>query len=421
MKAQNDTIKEMLNGFEPLENFTRSLKLTFAQKMKVQMLLAAVAIYRVFILPFKKKQTRMLKEGLEKCTDMKIQVPRYDLPKDDPGNHYLSEDEIRDFERTGFIKPFRVLSEEDAHARRKFIKDAYARGFDGYMYIDGELRDTLEKHDEMHIGYAGLHQALRYPEMREVLQAPEIAHRMASVLGPEVLIWRSQFFEKEAGSQGTFWHQSGAFREVAKQEKLVPTQSVSHGILQLTAWVALTDVTIKNGALRIMPGTFEDGRIEFLQAYVQDNMIDYLARLPRKSLPQLIKAALFSSGAFIRSQALFLTIPLLVPDIFEDREVVDIEVKAGEAVIFTSMNMHGSYNNVTGDQNRFSMVGRYTANHVKVFPGTEHSYLGTPEGVKAFSLEHWACIQAHGEDSYCYNKILKEKTGEAPVQDKVIA
>ena len=420
MRKQNDTINEMLNGFEPLENFTRSLKLTFAQKMKVQLMLAAIAIYRTIILPFKKKQTRMLKEGLEKCIDMKIKVPRYNLPKENPGHHYLSEEEIQDFERTGFMKPFRVLSEEDAHARRKFIKDAYARGFDGYMFIDGELRDTLEKHDELNIGYAGLHQALRYPEIRDILQSPEIAHRMASVLGPEVVVWRSQFFEKEAGSQGTFWHQTGAFREVAKQEKLVPTQSVSHGILQLTAWVALTDVTIKNGALRIMPGTFTDGRIEFLQAYVQDNMIDYLARLPRKSLPQLIKAALFSSGSFIRSQALFLTIPLLIPDIFEGNEVVDLEVKAGEAVIFTSMNMHSSYNNVTQDQERFSLVGRYTANHVKVFPNTDHSYLGTPEGIKPFSLEKWACIQAHGEDSYGYNKILKEKTGQEPVKDKVM-
>ena len=419
MQNQEQVIEEMMRGYVPLEDFTNKLKLTFSQKLKVQLYLFAVAIYRIFILPFRRSKTRELEEGLARCVDLGIEIPRYQLPHGE-GTHFMSEEEIQAFEKRGVTRPFRVISEAQAKHIHDFAQREYESGFRGNLLIEGDLAETLRRHDELHIGMAGIHQALQYKEFRDIIKAPEIAHRLASILGEEVICWRSQFFEKGPGADGTFWHQTGAFREVSKSEKLVPTQEVSHGILQLTTWVALTDVTVNTGALRIIPGSFEDGRVEYLQAYVQDNMVDYLARLPRKRLPRLIKAALFSTGSFIRSQALFETIPLILDDVFRDSKVENLEMKAGEAVIFTSMNMHASFPNSTKDQSRLALAGRYTANHVKVFPGMTHSWQGTPEGVKSYPLDKVSCIQVYGEDSYGFNKILKEEKEEKESREMAV-
>ncbi|MEM6267938.1 MAG: phytanoyl-CoA dioxygenase family protein [Bacteroidota bacterium] len=418
MQNQKQIIEEMMRGYAPLEEFSQNLRLRFRQRCKVGLLMFVIALYRTFVLPLRKRKTRELETGLKRCTNLGIEVPRYALPCG-TDTHFMDEEQIRDFEQNGMVRPFRVMDETEAHALRKKMEQEFAQEFRGNLFIEGELADTLREHDDLHIGMAGLYQALQYKELREVLTAPPIAHRMASILGPEVICWRSQFFKKGPGADGTFWHQTGAFREVSKMEKLVPTKDISHGILQLTAWVALSDVTVDTACLRIIPGSFQDGRIEFLQAYVQDNMIDYLARLPRKSLPRLIKAALFSSGSFIRSQALFETIPIILKDIFWDRKVEDLEMKAGEAVIFTSMNLHASYPNVSADRSRFAFAGRYTANHVKVFPGMTHSYQGTPDGIKSFPLDRISSIQVYGKDSYGYNKIYPETGSEIRLEAPV--
>ena len=407
MKNQPNIISKMLSGFVPLESYTQNLNLSLSQKCKLQAYRFAIALFRIFVLPFRKKQTAQIEKELQKCTNMQIKIPRYKLPQEE-NSHFLSEEEIQDFEQKGLIGPFRVISKEEAARIEAFSQEAFKNGFDGELFIKGELEDSLRKHGQLHIGLAGLYQALRYKKLRDILKAPQIAHRLASILGPEVICWRSQFFQKNPGDQGTFWHQTGAFREVSKHDKLIPTQTVSHGILQLTTWVALTDVTIETSALRIMPGSFQDGRIEYLQGYVQDNLIDYLSRLPKESLPRLLKAALFTSGSFIRSQALFETIPLFLTDLFEEMEVVNLEMKAGEAAIFTSMNLHASFPNSSENSSRLALAGRYTANHVKVFSGMDKSYQATPDGIKSFSLKNISNIQVYGTDSYGFNRILKE-------------
>lgn len=400
--------QEMNRGFTSLQEITEGIRLTPAQEAKLRAIELSVGLYRRCVLPLRRRKTHAFEENLAKSVNQTIQVPRYELPRDEPGNHFMSEQELRSFEETGLAGPFPVLSAEDAAALRDELVAAYERKFDGFVYIGDEVYDALDRHGQMSIGFAGLYQALRYKRFRDVLKAPPMAHRLASLLGPEVICWRNQIFEKGPGAPGTYWHQSGAFRELSSTEKLRPTRPGSHGILQLTGWIALTDVTVKTAALRIMPGTFADGRMEYLQAYAQDNLLDYLARLPKEFLPLILKAALFSTGAFIRAQALVLSLPMLLPDIYADAEVVDLEMKAGEAIIFTSMNMHASYGNTTEDQTRFAVVGRYTANHVEVFPGATHSQMGTPEGIMDFPIDAVSSIQIYGADSYGYNRIFQE-------------
>ena len=65
MNTQKQLFDEMMRGYVPLEDFTNNLQLTFAQKLKVQLMLMAIALYRIFILPFRKSKTAELERGLK--------------------------------------------------------------------------------------------------------------------------------------------------------------------------------------------------------------------------------------------------------------------------------------------------------------------------------------------------------------------
>ena len=407
MSAQEEVLEEMQIGFQSLEDFCAKLDLTFREKMKVRFYIFAIGLYRLFILPFKGKKKKELTKELQKYTNIPLNIERTHL-KAGANNHYLTEAEIQDFEKHGIIKPFRVISEKEAKALRDLIESEFEKGFDSNSCFNQEIIDILKKHGSWNLTSGGLYQALHIKEFRQLLQKPAIAHKLASLMGEEVICWRSQFFEKKPGSDGTYWHQNSLFREAANQEKLLPTKPIDQAIIQLTAWVALSDVTFKNGALRIMPGTLGDARLEYMYGFTQDNLIFFLSQVPKHKLSTLLKAAFFSTGSFIRSQAIFSTVLDYLDNIFADKEILNLEMKAGECVIFTTLNMHASFPNTTENDTRLAFVGRCTANHVRTFPNTDVSAYATPEGVKEFKLPKITNFQVHGQDSYGLNKILKE-------------
>jgi chlorinating enzyme len=410
-KKPSNTIDQMQEGFETIEDFCATLELTIFQKLKVQFMIILVIVYRLLIFPFQKKKMQALDQELEALKDIQINIKRNHL-KAAPDNHYLTEEAIQAFEKDGMLPPFRVISPEKAAALKKLAYEQFNDNFKGNSYLGSEIEDVLKRNKAWNMSVGGLYQALRLKEFRDLLRMPQIAQRLASLMGEEVLCWRSQFFEKKPNSTGTFWHQNSVFREATKSSKLVPTKEMDIPMIQLTAWVALSDVTIKNGALRLMPGTFKDGRLEYMYTFAQDNLFMFLSQAPISKLSTYLKAAFFSTGSFIRSQVVFNLVLNTLSDLFQDTQILDLEMKAGECVIFTSLNMHASFSNSTEDDTRLAFVGRCTPNHVKVFPNTKTSAYSTPEGVKDFTLPEVSNFQVHGTDSYEFNQIIPLEVNE---------
>ena len=54
------------------------------------------------------------------------------------------------------------------------------------------------------LDWSGVYQALRHQGLWNLTTAPAIAHRLASLLGDDMMSWRTQLFEKEPGAAGTF-------------------------------------------------------------------------------------------------------------------------------------------------------------------------------------------------------------------------
>ena len=238
---------------------------------------------------------------------------------------------------------------------------------------------------------------------------------MASLLGDDVICWRSQFFAKKPGEVGTFWHQGSVFRELAKARKLSPPPGVAPGMVQLTAWVALRDVTVANGALRCVPGSCRDGRIEYMYSHIQDHPLATLAAMPPKHAARILETMLYTTGVFTRSHALFEAIIDQLGPILDGLEVRDLTMRAGQAIIFTSLNLHGSYPNTTPDQTRLAFAGRYTAADVGVFQESKTDRLGGPRGVMPYSLERCLPIHVHGDPGRGVNHTVTEPYAESTV------
>lgn len=83
---------------------------------------------------------------------------------------------------------------------------------------------------------------------RELAGRAEIADLVASLLGPEVDCFQSQFIFKNPGVIGQPWHQDSYYFKFDKQP-------------QVGVWVALSRATLENGCLWVAPGSHRSGEI----------------------------------------------------------------------------------------------------------------------------------------------------------------
>ncbi|WP_444890626.1 phytanoyl-CoA dioxygenase family protein [Microbulbifer sp. DLAB2-AA] len=403
------TLAEMLKGFGSIEEVAGGFEITSLQSLRVWAMVALVMLHKVFVLPWQGKKKKRLLDDLDSLKNLTVTISRDKLDRPKEGGCFLNEKDLDFFEKNGYLPPFQVISKSEAEQLRGELLDEFSCDFHGKNYMSEKVKDIAERHDQWSIEVAGLYQALRIKSLRALFRRPQITERLASLLGGEVMCWRSQMFHKFPGARGTIWHQNATFRETGKYAKLQPSQKMDPAVIQLNAWVALTDCTEKNGCLRILPGSMGDARMDYLYGYVQDNQIFYLSLLPFSisHLYALLKIALYGT-IFVKSTLLFRTaVELLGEDYFDKFKVVDLHMKAGECLIFSSLNMHASYPNTSNDDSRFSVVARCTPNHVRVAPSGVDVY-STAEGLVEYKLPDVPNFQVYGTDSYGYNKVMDD-------------
>jgi ectoine hydroxylase-related dioxygenase (phytanoyl-CoA dioxygenase family) len=70
------------------------------------------------------------------------------------------------------------------------------------------------------------------------------------LIGPDVrLYWDQSVFKQPHGAEPVLWHQDNGYTYVEPQA-------------YLTCWVAITDATPENGCIAVMPGVHRDGTLE---------------------------------------------------------------------------------------------------------------------------------------------------------------
>ncbi len=350
----------------------RFARLPWLHRLRIRLGVAAAPLvrlaYRLALPPYRERPRRPFLTG----------VQRAELPA---GGHYLGDAEVADFEARGFTAPFRVLPREEALALQPALAEAIANGeiVQGlFPALQGDARRSA-------LARAGITETARLrgfdrhknvPAIAELLARPEITHRVASLLGPDVLLWRSQVFPREPGGAGTRLHFATTFgANLDRARLLVPRPEFDRdpGLLNLSLWLALTDVPVEAAPLTLVPGSHRE--IGDIARGAED--LSILNTLTAGDTRQLLFEFLVGTDdpdlhpmfgmvrRFMARQGLAL-----------EGRAEPVLLEAGQGILFTSKCVHGSLPH-TGHDPRFALVARFTTPAVDVYPGSDtHFWFG---------------------------------------------
>ena len=212
----------------------------------------------------------------------------------------LSRAQVQRYQEDGFLFPLRAFSPDEARTLRKRLKEA----------------EALAKPGNDRAAHAGL--PITYAWAWDLVHDPRIVEPLASVLGPNLLLWSMDWFIKDPGPAFVTYHQDATYWG------LEPHHVAS-------AWVALSDASAVTGPMRFVPGSHRGPVLEQDDTYAPDNLL---------SRGQTVKATVDESRTVLA--------PLAI----------------GEMSIHHVRVIHGSEPN-RGEDRRIGMVLRYCATDVK--------------------------------------------------------
>jgi hypothetical protein len=154
----------------------------------------------------------------------------------------LTEDQVQQFRREGYVSPVRVMSEEAARAVREKL-EAYERGTGGPLR--GELRHKSH---------------LLFKFLSDVVHDERIVDAIEDLYGHDLLCWTTNFFIKEANTPAfVSWHQDSTYWGLSSPDVV-------------TAWVALTESNAANGAMEVIPGTHLMDQVPHRDTFDDNNL-----------------------------------------------------------------------------------------------------------------------------------------------------
>jgi non-haem Fe2+, alpha-ketoglutarate-dependent halogenase len=287
-------------------------------------------------------------------------------------SYYLSKAETDFFYENGYLGPFTLYQPDEMTSLFEEVR------------ID--LLDTREApFPKSKLNY-DRHLDLR--PLNQIISHPKVVHRISSILGPDVLSWRTEWFPKYPGDEGTDWHQAESFVEFEGTEKLVPTAAEPGKPWELTAWVAMSEATQENGCLKVMPKThrtwfFDEKRnVPFEPENFNKKVIDTGEK----------------AGFYGYDYDKLKLDPTWKPD---EEKAVHMVMKPGQFCIFTSRCMHGSNPNTTTSSTRFGWATRFVPTHVKVYAGQDSFHHFGEE----LPLDRYTTLLVAGKDSYHHNRV----------------
>ena len=161
----------------------------------------------------------------------------------------LSDQERAAYRERGYHVPLRGFSAEDA-----------ARSHRSFLDYWQPHSETLKGRPPREWGkyLIDTHLFLRW--VYEMTVDPRVLDGVESVLGPNILVWGSQWFPKFAHDKSyVSWHQDAAYWGLSP-------------LNVTTAWIALVPSTRENGCMRVIPGTHR-GLLPQRETYAEANML----------------------------------------------------------------------------------------------------------------------------------------------------
>jgi non-haem Fe2+, alpha-ketoglutarate-dependent halogenase len=155
----------------------------------------------------------------------------------------LTQAQIDQFHRDGYVTAIRVMSEDAAAEIRARLEDHERK-------TGGPLRGALRH--KSHLLFTWLAELVRRDTMLDAIE---------DLYGPDLLCWTTNFFIKEPRDPAfVSWHQDSTYWGLSKPDVV-------------TAWVALSASNADNGAMEVVPGTHLMDQIPHRDTFDKNNLL----------------------------------------------------------------------------------------------------------------------------------------------------
>jgi non-haem Fe2+, alpha-ketoglutarate-dependent halogenase len=221
----------------------------------------------------------------------------------------LTRQEVQEFSERGYYFPKRVLTSSEAAAYRTRL-ETFERSQGGPL--SGALRNKPH---------------LLFTWIDELVRHPTILDAVAAILGPNLLVWSSSFFTKEAHDPAfVSWHQDSTYWGLSSPDVV-------------TAWVGFTDSDVSNGCMQVIPGSHLKDQLPHKDTFAENNLLT-------------------------RGQEVQVDV--------NPNDAVDVIVRAGEMSLHHVRLVHGSPPNPSNDR-RIGYAIRYVPTYVHQTAGERDS------------------------------------------------
>jgi len=213
----------------------------------------------------------------------------------------LTPAQVKQFETDGYVSPIAALSDDEAALYEECLKDFLGR-------VGLPLDPGLGHNPHLYLKWVS-----------DLAHHSNVLDAVEDILGPNLLVWRSGFFIKQAHDPRYYaWHQDSAYWGLDSEAVI-------------SAWIALTDSTVENGCVRVVAGSHR-----------------------QPDLPHTIR--LERNNNLSHGQSAAVEIP--------EERVTKLELKRGQISLHHVHLLHGSPGNHS-DKLRVGLAVRYIAPHVR--------------------------------------------------------
>jgi non-haem Fe2+, alpha-ketoglutarate-dependent halogenase len=137
----------------------------------------------------------------------------------------LTEDQIRSFQKDGFISPIDVFTLNEA------------------LELRGMLEEAEVKWPEAFVGANRNNAHLNLKCLDNIVHNPNLVNAIEDLIGPDILNYGTVLFIKEPQEPGfVSWHQDARYMGLEPH-------------VGITAWVALSEANDKSGCMQMIPGS----------------------------------------------------------------------------------------------------------------------------------------------------------------------
>ena len=163
--------------------------------------------------------------------------------------HALKTEQVEGYHDKGYLFPMDVFNAEEVTTALDELaqaqKDAEASG------NGGQFSEYLRTRAHMTM-----------PFVCGIAAHPGLLDRVASILGFNLMLWGADFFIKTANTDKIVsWHQDLTYWGLGETDE------------EVTAWVALSEVTVESGCMRFVPGSHKQQLLPHRDTFSDTNLL----------------------------------------------------------------------------------------------------------------------------------------------------